>query len=101
MCAAIALQVCKWLYIYDLQIKFEKNLEELCPLRDFTVFSTFFSLLTDIHLVFNTLFYHTKIQIKFEFGFDPLIFREVTALELEKYLEISFFRTVILCLQIV
>jgi hypothetical protein len=41
-----------------------------------------FSLLTDIHLIFGTLLCHTKIQIKFEFGFDPLIFHEVMALGL-------------------
>jgi hypothetical protein len=42
------------------------------------------SLLTDIHLIFGTLLCHTKIQIKFEFGFDPLIFHEVMALGLRK-----------------
>jgi hypothetical protein len=44
----------------------------------------FFSLLTDIHLVFGTLLCHTKIQIEFEFGSDPLIFLEVMALGLRK-----------------
>jgi hypothetical protein len=44
--------------------------------------STFFSLLKDIHSIFGTLLCHTKIQIKFEFGFDPLIFPEVMALGL-------------------
>jgi hypothetical protein len=44
----------------------------------------FFSLLTDIHLIFGTLICHTTIQIKFEFGFDPLIFHE----DLEKYHEL-------------
>jgi hypothetical protein len=39
----------------------------------------FFSLLTDIRLIFGTLLYHTKLQIKFEFGFDPLNFHEVMA----------------------
>jgi hypothetical protein len=29
----------------------------------------FLSLLTDIHLIFGTLFCHTKLQIKFKFGF--------------------------------
>jgi hypothetical protein len=40
----------------------------------------FFALLTDIHLIFGTLLWNTKIRIKFEFGFDPLIFHEVMAL---------------------
>jgi hypothetical protein len=31
----------------------------------------FFSLLLDIHLIVGTLLCHTKLQIKFEFGFDP------------------------------
>jgi hypothetical protein len=44
----------------------------------------FFSLLTDIHLIFDTLLCHIKIQIKFEFGFDLLIFPEVMTLELRK-----------------
>jgi hypothetical protein len=44
----------------------------------------FFTLLTDIHLIFGTLLCNTKIQIKFEFGFDPLIFHKVMALGLRK-----------------
>jgi hypothetical protein len=59
-------------------------LEELCLLRDFTVFRIFFSLLTTVHLIFGTLLCHTKIQIKFEFGSDPFIFHEVMALGLRK-----------------
>jgi hypothetical protein len=51
----------------------------------------FFSLLTDIHLIFGTLFCHTMIQIKFEFGFDPLIFPEVMALGLRKISQIISF----------
>jgi hypothetical protein len=66
----------------------DQFLEELNPLnlvilRDFTVLRTFF-LLTDIHLIYGTLLHHTKIQIKFEFGFDPLIFPEVMTLGLRK-----------------
>ena len=34
----------------------------------------FFLLLADIQLIFGTLLCHTKLQIKFEFGFDPFIF---------------------------
>jgi hypothetical protein len=80
-------------------------LEELCPLNlvilwDFTVFHIFvlsayrysFSIWyvalpyqdTDIHLLFGMLLCHTKIQIKFEFGFIPLIFLEVMAIGLRK-----------------
>jgi hypothetical protein len=58
--------------------------EELCPLRFLQFSGLFFSLLTDIHLIFSTLLCHTKIQIKFEFGSDPLIFHEVMALGLGK-----------------
>jgi hypothetical protein len=36
-----------------------------------------FTLLTDIHLIFGTLLFHTKIQIKYEFGLDPLTFSKV------------------------
>jgi hypothetical protein len=65
-------------------IAINQFLKELCPLRDFTVFRTFFSLLTDIHLIFGTLLCHTNIRIKFEFGSDPLVFHEVMALGLGK-----------------
>jgi hypothetical protein len=44
-------------------------------------FTHFFS---HIHLIFGTLLCNTKIQIKFEFGFDPLIFHEVMTLGLRK-----------------
>jgi hypothetical protein len=55
------------------------------PLTGFYSFlDFFFSLLTDIHLIFRTLLYHTEIQIKFEFGSDPLIFHEVMTLGLRK-----------------
>jgi hypothetical protein len=71
----------------------DQFLEELCPLRDFTVFRTFFSLLTDYHLIFGTLLCHTKIQIKFEFSLNPLIFHEVMGFGLRKNLELSVLRT--------
>jgi hypothetical protein len=68
-------------------IAIDQFLKELCPLRDLHVqFSgLFFSLHTDIHLIFGTLLCHTNIiQIKFEFGSDPLIFHEVMALGLRE-----------------
>jgi hypothetical protein len=66
-------------------VAIDQFLEELCPERDFAVSRTFFfALLTDIHLIFGTLVCHTKIQINFEFGSDPLIFHEVMALGLRK-----------------
>jgi hypothetical protein len=67
-------------------------LEELYPLRDFTVLRDFFALFTDIHFIFGAFLCHTKIQIKLEFGFDPLIFHELMALGLgKKNQEISVF----------
>jgi hypothetical protein len=55
------------------------------PLEGFYSFPDFFfALLTDIDLIFGTLLCNTKIQIKFEFGFDPLIFHKVMALGLRK-----------------
>jgi hypothetical protein len=51
----------------------------------------FFSLLTDIHLIFGTLLCHTKIQIKLEFDFDPFEFHEVMAHGLRKILQIGIF----------
>ena len=71
-------------------------LEELCSLSELSVFRTSFSLLTDFHLIFGTLICHTKIQIKLEFGFDPLIFPKVMVHGLEKYHELSVFRTFVL-----
>jgi hypothetical protein len=79
-----------WLYIYDLHIKFEDGWYQpifgrVMPLElnHFKGFYScshfFFPLLTDIRLIFGTLLCHTKIQIKFEFGFDPFIFPEVRA----------------------
>jgi hypothetical protein len=54
-----------------------------------------------IHLIFGTLLCHTKIQIKFEFGFDPLIFHEVMTLGLGKISQIITFPDFYsLCLQI-
>jgi hypothetical protein len=49
--------------------------------------------LSDIHLIFGTLHCHTKIQIKFDFRFDPSNFHEVKALGLRKIHELSVFRT--------
>jgi hypothetical protein len=40
--------------------------------------------LKDIYFIFGTWLWHIKIQIKIEFGFDPLIFHEVMALGLRK-----------------
>jgi hypothetical protein len=94
ICTAIASKLCTQLYIYDLQIMIEDGYyrpvfervmlserSQLCPLNltilgDFTVFGTFFSLLTYIHLIFGALICHSKIQIKFEFDFDALAARE-------------------------
>jgi hypothetical protein len=88
MCTAIALKLSTWLYMYDLQIKFEDGcyrpiFRRVMPLKGIYSFPDFFfSLLTDIRLIFGTLLCHTKIQIKFEFGSDPLIFHEVMTLGL-------------------
>jgi hypothetical protein len=57
----------------------------------FPQFFFFFALFTDIHLIFGTLLCNTKIRIKFEFGFDPLIFHEVMALGLRKISRIISF----------
>jgi hypothetical protein len=70
--------------------------------HELAVFCTFFfSLLTDIHLLFDTLLSNSKLQIRFEFGFDPLIFHEVMALGLGKISRIiSFPHFLPLCLKI-
>jgi hypothetical protein len=98
MCTAIALKLCTWLYMYELQIKFEDGcyrpfFRRVMPLKGFYSFPDFFfSLLTYIHLIFGTLLCHTKIQIRFVFGSDPLIFHEVMALGLrEKITNCQFY----------
>jgi hypothetical protein len=61
-------------------------------------FSDFFSLcsaLTDIHLIFATLFCHTELEIKFKFGFYPFEFHEVMAHGLRKTLQIVSFCTLV------
>jgi hypothetical protein len=68
---------------------------------NYQFFALFFSRLTDIHLIFGTLLFQTKIQIKFEFIFDPLIFEEVMALGLRNISRIiSFPDFFSLCLHI-
>jgi hypothetical protein len=47
--------------------------------------------LSCFHLIFGTLLCHTTIQIKFELGFDPLIFHKVMALGLRKISQILSF----------
>jgi hypothetical protein len=58
--------------------------------HELSVFHTFFSLLTGIHLIFGTLLCHTKIQIKCDFGFNPLIFPKVMALGLRNIMNYPF-----------
>jgi hypothetical protein len=58
-----------------------------------SVFRTVFSLLRNIHLIFGTLLCYVtcKLQIKFEFSFNPLIFHEVMAHGLRKIVRIVSF----------
>jgi hypothetical protein len=54
----------------------------------------FLFMLLDIHLIVGTLFGLTKIQITFEFGFNPLIIHKVITFELRKIShELLVFRT--------
>jgi hypothetical protein len=64
-------------------VAIDQFLEELCPLNEKSVLRTFF-LAAYRYSILGTLLCHTKIQIKFEFGFDPFIFPEVMALGLRK-----------------
>jgi hypothetical protein len=55
MCAAIALKLCTWLYIYDLQIKFEDGcyrpiFRRVMPLEGFYSFPDFFSFCLQIFI---------------------------------------------------
>jgi hypothetical protein len=61
----------------------------------------FLFMLSDIHLILNTLLFHNEIQIRFEFGLDPLIFHKFMALGLTKISQILSFPHVFLsCFQI-
>jgi hypothetical protein len=67
-------------------VAIDQFLEELCPLRD---------------IWYIALNCHTKIQIEFEFGSDPLIFHKVMALGFRtKSRIISFLDLFSLCLKI-
>jgi hypothetical protein len=70
MCSAIALKLCTWLYNYGLQTKFEDScyrpiLVELCSLRDFMVFRTFFlsAYKYSFDMWYNTLPYQDTDQV--------------------------------------
>jgi hypothetical protein len=88
---------CTLLCHTKIQIKFEFAFDPLIFTKLWTldlekisrIFCTFFSLLTDIHFIFGTLFCNTKLQIKFKFGFNPLEFHELWPMDLEKYHALS------------
>jgi hypothetical protein len=73
-----------------LQIKFEFGFDplifhevralELRKISRIVSFPHFSFVLSDVHLIFGTLLCPIKIQIKFKFSFDPLIFHEVMTL---------------------
>jgi hypothetical protein len=72
--------------------------KKLWPFKDLeknhelSVFHTFFSLCLQIFLWYLVHWLcNNKIQIKFEFGFDPLIFHEVMALGLKKKITNCYF----------
>jgi hypothetical protein len=89
--SSLSLVLIHWFFTKLWPLDLEKNYE-------LSVLSTFFS---HIHLIFGTLLCNTKIQIKFEFGFDPLIFHKVMAFGLRKKSRIiSFPDFFSLCLQI-
>jgi hypothetical protein len=61
----------------------------VCPSNQFS--ALFLFMLSDIQLIFGTLLCHTKIQIKFEFNFDPSIFHGDMTLGLRKISRILSF----------
>jgi hypothetical protein len=97
MCATIALKLCTWLYIYiyDLQIKFEDGPYRpifwgVIPLnaailKDFTVFLDFSGMCAAIALKICTWLYIYDLQIKFEDGSYRPIFGRVMSLELSHF----------------
>jgi hypothetical protein len=85
--AAIALKLCAWLYIYDLQIKFEDGRYrpilgrvmplELSIIRDFTVYHTFPpAMCAAVAFILCTWLYIYDIQIKFKDGCYRPIFKK-------------------------
>jgi hypothetical protein len=59
--------------------------------HELSVFWTFFLSTYRYSFIFGTLLCHNKIQIKFEFGIDPLEFHEVMAHGLPLILQIVSF----------
>jgi hypothetical protein len=112
MCAAIALKLCTWLYIYDLQIKFKDGCYwpifgrvmplELSYFKGFYSFPHFYSLCLQIFIWYLVhCFAILSCRSSSEFGFDPLIFHKVMAHRLRKISWIfSFPYFFSLCLQI-
>jgi hypothetical protein len=91
---SLRLDLIHWFFTKLWPMDLEKNHELL-------VFQSVFLSAYRYSLIFGTLICHTKIQIKLEFGFDPLIFHEVMTLELRKISRIfSFQHFFSLCLQI-
>jgi hypothetical protein len=83
-------QVSVWFWFIDFSWSYGIGLKKNITNYQFSVLFLF--MLSDIHLIFGILLCHTKIQIRFEFGVDPLIFHEILALGLRKISQIiSFF----------
>jgi hypothetical protein len=72
---SVSLALIHWFVMKLWPLDFEKY-------HELSVFQTFsLSILTDINLIFGTMFYRTtgKLHIKFKFGFYPFEFHEVMA----------------------
>jgi hypothetical protein len=100
MCAAIALKLCTWLYINDLQIKFEDGcyrpiFRRVIPLEEFYSFPDFFSLCLQIFIwylvhCFAIPRYRSNLSLILIHWF----FTKLWPLDLEKNHELSVFPTV-------
>jgi hypothetical protein len=107
MCAAIALKLCTWLYIYALQIKFEDDCYRpifrwVMPLEGFYSFPDFFSLCLQIFILYLVhCFGISGYRLSLSFVSIHWFFTKLWSLDLEKNHKLSVFWTFFsLCLQI-
>jgi hypothetical protein len=99
MCTAIALKLCTWLYMHDLQIKFEDGcyrpiFRRVMPLKGFYSFPDFFSLCLQIFIwylvhCFAIPRYRSSLSLVMIHWF----FTKLWPLDLEKNNEFSVLRT--------
>jgi hypothetical protein len=98
MCTAIALKLCTWLYIYDLQINFEDGcyqpiFRRVMPLEGFYSFPEFFSLCLQIFICLVHCFAIPRYRSSLSLVLIHRFFTKLWPLDIEKYHELLVFWT--------